>query len=71
MMSYVLWAIGIAAVVAVYSSDRIRTVTHEIWDKYFLNVLRLGWPYALIFAIYDTISSGSLGKTVRIIMSGY
>jgi hypothetical protein len=71
MMSYVLWAIVIAGVVAVYCSDRVRGITHEIWDKYFLNILRLGWPYALIFAIYDTISSGSLGKTVRIIMSGY
>jgi hypothetical protein len=71
MMTYGLWLIVAAGIFAIYTSDRIRGITHEIWEKYFLNILRLGWPYALIFAVYDTISSGSLGKTVRIILSGY
>ena len=71
MFSYLLWVIVAAAVIAIYASDRIRGITHEIWDRYCLNILRLGWPYALILAVYDTISSGSLGKTVRVILSGY
>ena len=71
MMTYVLWAIAIGAIFAIYGSDRIRGITHEIWDRYFLNILRLGWPYALIFATYDVIANGSLGKTVRVILSGY
>jgi hypothetical protein len=71
MMSYWLWVIGAAVVVAIYASDRIRGITHEIWDRYFLNILKLGWPYALILAIYDMVSSGALGRTVRTIISGY
>lgn len=71
MQTYFFWAIAVAFVIAVYVSDRIRGVTHEIWDRYFLSILRLGWPYALIFAVYDIISTGSLARTIHAIISGF
>ena len=71
MLTYVLWIVGIVFVVAMYTSDRFRVQTNEIWEKYFLSAMRLGWPYALIFALYDTITSGALGRTIRAIVAGY
>ena len=71
MMSFALWALLAVGLFAIYASDRIRGITHEIWDRYVLNILKLGWPYALIFAVYDTVSNGSLGRTIRTIVAGY
>ena len=71
MLTYVLWIIGVAFVIAMYTNDRFRVQTNEIWEKYFLTALKLGWPYALIFALYDTITSGALGRTIRAIVAGY
>ncbi len=70
MLGYVLWAGGIAFVFAMYANDHFRGRTNEIWEKYFLSAMKLGWPYALIFALYDTISSGALGKTIRMMLAG-
>ena len=67
MLAYGLWAIAVIFVVAMYTNDPFRTRTNEIWDKYVLNALSLGWPYAL----YDTISSGALGRTIRAVATGY
>jgi hypothetical protein len=71
MLAYGLWAIAVIFVVAMYTNDPFRTRTNEIWDKYVLNALSLGWPYALIYALYDTISSGALGRTIRAVATGY
>jgi hypothetical protein len=71
MWGYLLWAGAIAFVVAMYVNDHFRGRTNEIWEKYFLSAMKLGWPYALIYALYDTISTGALGRTVRAIVAGY
>jgi hypothetical protein len=71
MLTYVFWIVGIAFVIAMYTNERFRIQTNEIWEKYFLTALKLGWPYALIFALYDTITSGALGRTIRAIVAGY
>jgi hypothetical protein len=71
MLAYVWWIVGVAFVIAMYTSDQFRLHTNEIWDKYALNALKLGWPYALIFALYDTITSGALGRTIRAMVAGY
>jgi hypothetical protein len=71
MWGYLLWAGVIAFVIAMYTNDHFRGRTNEIWEKYFISAMKLGWPYALIYALYDTISSGALGKTIRAIVAGY
>ena len=70
MLAYLAWASAIAFVVAMYTSDGFRGRTNEIWDKYVLGVLKLGWPYAAIYALYDTITTGALAKALRLVVAG-
>ncbi|HJU32125.1 MAG TPA: hypothetical protein VJ740_11740 [Hyphomicrobiaceae bacterium] len=70
MLAYLAWAGAIAFVVALYTSNGFRGRTNELWDKYVLGTLKVGWPYAAIYALYDTITTGALGKALRLMVAG-
>ena len=69
MTTFVVAGLLVCFVLAMMASERFRSVSNELWGHYVVNLLRVGWPYALIFAVYDVISNGSLGNTLKIMLS--
>jgi hypothetical protein len=56
---YCLWFLAMLLIPA------FRHLSNEIWGHYLLSILRVGWPYVLIAAVYRVISDGSLADIVR------
>jgi hypothetical protein len=65
-----MWIYGLLLLVAVgvagmFLSGRFRGVIHEIWNVEITGLLRLGWPYVLIFAAYGVLTNGSLATAIK------
>jgi hypothetical protein len=69
MNVFIAVTLGIAFLFAMLASDRFRSVANELWGHYVVNLLKYGWPYVLIFALYDLISNGLLANSIKTILS--
>jgi hypothetical protein len=65
MIFIILIILGVLYFSAILFSTHFRNVANVAWDLYFLHVLKLAWPYVLIFAVYEGITNGSLANFIR------
>jgi hypothetical protein len=68
-LDYLLIAIAVVLYCAWFSwmltSDKFRNIMNEIWGLYWVQSLKILWPYVLIYAVYHLIMNGGLASTLH------
>jgi hypothetical protein len=64
-LAHMIVAAVIVFMILLMASIGFHDLANELWLHYIVNLLRLGWPYVAILAVYQVLSDGSAVGFVR------
>lgn len=62
---YILYGLGLAAIVLMFASSYFRGIVYEIWNVIGFPLIKWGWIYAVITAVYLVLTNGTLENIIH------